>query len=241
MRLGEPATIEPVARAPRALPDARASSSTRRTRGTTSSSSELAATGAVDSLDLKGHYRGTVVDVDADPGLYGSWPRASPTRGSRTPTSTPRPTRCSSRTATGSPGTRRSTRSRTSRRCPSRRGWSTSSRRASAACSAPARRLRLLRRARHRRVRRRPVRARPRPRADPVPRLAVPPRHAERRRAGRLQRPRAGGRPALQPARARARGDRLPLGRVVRALKPQCVASAPITSRHQACSASPSA
>ena len=31
---------------------------------------ELAATGAVDSLDLKGHYRGTPVDVDTDPELY---------------------------------------------------------------------------------------------------------------------------------------------------------------------------
>ena len=31
---------------------------------------ELAATGAVDSIDLKGHYRGTPVDVDTDPELY---------------------------------------------------------------------------------------------------------------------------------------------------------------------------
>jgi L-alanine-DL-glutamate epimerase-like enolase superfamily enzyme len=31
---------------------------------------ELAATGAVDSVDLKGHYRGTVVDTPADPVLY---------------------------------------------------------------------------------------------------------------------------------------------------------------------------
>ena len=37
-------------------------------------------------------------------------------------------------------------------------------------------------------VRRRAVRARARARADPVPRVAVPPRRAERRRAGRLQR-----------------------------------------------------
>ncbi len=32
--------------------------------------SELAATGAVDSVDLKGHYRGTPVDVETDPELY---------------------------------------------------------------------------------------------------------------------------------------------------------------------------
>ena len=31
---------------------------------------ELAASGAVDSVDLKGHYRGTVVDTPADPDLY---------------------------------------------------------------------------------------------------------------------------------------------------------------------------
>ena len=31
---------------------------------------ELAATGAVDSVDLKGHYRGTPVDVETDPELY---------------------------------------------------------------------------------------------------------------------------------------------------------------------------
>jgi len=31
---------------------------------------ELAASGAVDSVDLKGFYRGTPVDVDTDPGLY---------------------------------------------------------------------------------------------------------------------------------------------------------------------------
>ena len=31
---------------------------------------ELAATGAVDSLDLKGHYKGTPVDVETDPELY---------------------------------------------------------------------------------------------------------------------------------------------------------------------------
>jgi hypothetical protein len=31
---------------------------------------ELAATGAIDSLDLKGYYKGTPVDVQTDPGLY---------------------------------------------------------------------------------------------------------------------------------------------------------------------------
>ena len=64
-------------------------------------------------------------------------PRRCRTPGSRTPTSpTPRPTPRSSPTATASPGTRRSTRSPTSRRSRSRRARSTSSRRASARVAA---------------------------------------------------------------------------------------------------------
>ena len=73
--------------------------------------------------------------------------------------------------------------------------------------------LRLLRRARHRRLRRRPVRARPGTRAGAVPGLAVPPRHAERPRAGGYnQNDPPAGLPAspLPPAPV---GDRLPLGR----------------------------
>jgi hypothetical protein len=31
---------------------------------------DLAATGAISTLDLKGHYRGTVVDIETDPALY---------------------------------------------------------------------------------------------------------------------------------------------------------------------------
>ncbi len=38
--------------------------------GPTTLIQELAATGAVDSVDLKGQYRGTVVDTPADPALY---------------------------------------------------------------------------------------------------------------------------------------------------------------------------
>ena len=77
----------------------------------------------------------------------------------------------------------------------------------------PARRLRLLRRARHRQLRRRPVRARRRARADPVPRLAVPSRRAQRRRAERLQ-PAARRPPGCRRARSRRRpsASGLPLG-----------------------------
>jgi hypothetical protein len=39
---------------------------------------ELVATGAIDSLDLKGQYRGTVVDVETDPELYAKLVEAFP-------------------------------------------------------------------------------------------------------------------------------------------------------------------
>ena len=58
---------------------------------------ELVETGAVDSLDLKGLYKGTPVDVETDPELYAKLIEAFPEPGSRTPTSTRRPGRCSSR------------------------------------------------------------------------------------------------------------------------------------------------
>jgi hypothetical protein len=67
---------------------------------------ELAATGAIDTVDLKGYYRGTAVDLAPDPALY----RRAP---------------CSSRTRSGSPGTRRCTRSPMRRRSRSRRAAST--------------------------------------------------------------------------------------------------------------------
>ena len=136
------------------------------------------------------------------PSSTGAWSRPSPTPGSRTRSSPRRPTRSSSPTATASPGTRPSTGSPTSRPSPSRRGWSTSSRRASARCarcSAPtttatARGIGD--------VRRRAVRARPRPRPHPVPGVALSPRHPQRRGARRLQRPRRAGGAAGQPAGA---------------------------------------
>jgi hypothetical protein len=69
MRLGEPATIEPVRGRLERYPSLRF-----KLDPTNSWDRELvqalAATGAVDSVDLKGHYRGTVVDVESDPELY---------------------------------------------------------------------------------------------------------------------------------------------------------------------------
>jgi hypothetical protein len=64
---------------------------------------EIKEIASVQVLDLKGLYRGTPVDVDTDPELYAA------------------AARCSSRTPTASPGTRRFTRSRTSRRWRARR------------------------------------------------------------------------------------------------------------------------
>src|SRR3954463_9537682 len=69
LRLGEPATIEPGRRRLQACPTLRFK------LDPTNSWNEalvqqLVDTGAVDSVDLKGLYRGTVVDVEPDPGLY---------------------------------------------------------------------------------------------------------------------------------------------------------------------------
>ena len=86
---------------------------------------ELVETGAVDSVDFKGFYEGTVVDQPTDPDLYRRVIEASRTRGSRAPAINEETRPVLGRTRTGSPGTRRSTPSPTSRRCRSRPGWST--------------------------------------------------------------------------------------------------------------------
>ena len=70
---------------------------------------------------------------------------------------------------------------------------------------AALRLLRPLRRERDRGLRRRPVRARPGTRPDPAPRVALPPRDAERRRAEGVQRGRPEAGPAAEPARPRRR------------------------------------
>jgi hypothetical protein len=79
LRLGEPATIDPVLERLESYPTLRFK------LDPTNSWNEalvqqLVDTGAVDSLDLKGHYKGTVVDVQADPALYemlaGAFPEA---------------------------------------------------------------------------------------------------------------------------------------------------------------------
>ena len=69
LRLGEPPTLEPLRRRLEICPDLRFK------LDPTSSWDEaliaaLVATGAVDSVDFKGFYKGTVVDQPADPALY---------------------------------------------------------------------------------------------------------------------------------------------------------------------------
>ena len=77
MRLGEPATIEPVRRRLDAYPDLRFKLDPTND-WTDELIAELVETGAVDSLDLKGFYKGTPVDVDTDPELYAKLIEAFP-------------------------------------------------------------------------------------------------------------------------------------------------------------------
>ena len=179
LRLGEPPTLEPIER--------RASSATRRCSFKLDPSRDwddeliaaLVATGAVDSVDFKGMYVGTVVDQPADPVLYRRVVEALPRRVDRGPEARRRrPSRSSAATTTASPGTRPSTRVDDVEALPFPPQDGQRQAVARSAACARCSRLRLLRGARHRRLRRRPVRARRRPRPDPVPRLALPPGHA---------------------------------------------------------------
>jgi L-alanine-DL-glutamate epimerase-like enolase superfamily enzyme len=69
MRLGEPASIEPLQRWLDAYPELRFKLDPTRTWDD-ALVTQLVATKAVDTLDLKGAYKGTPVDMDADPTLY---------------------------------------------------------------------------------------------------------------------------------------------------------------------------
>ena len=121
--------------------------------------------------------------------------------------------RSSSRTATGSPGTLGSTRSRTSPASPFRRGRSTSSRRASAASAGSSTATTTARSTESRSTAAASGSSGPAA-AHPVPGVALPPDHAERRGAGGVQHPPPRPAPGLahEPARAAPELDRLPLG-----------------------------
>jgi len=69
LRLGKPATIEPVTRRLERYPSLRFKLDPT-PEWTDELIAELVETGAVDSVDYKGHYKGTVVDNPLDPVLY---------------------------------------------------------------------------------------------------------------------------------------------------------------------------
>ena len=77
LRLGEPATIEPVRRRLESYPTLRFKLDPTNSWNE-ALVQELVDTGAVDSVDLKGMYKGTPVDVDADPALYAMVAEAFP-------------------------------------------------------------------------------------------------------------------------------------------------------------------
>jgi hypothetical protein len=69
MRLGKPPTLEPVQRRLERYPTLRFKLDPT-SDWTDELVAELAETGAIDSVDFKGHYKGTVVDQPPDPDLY---------------------------------------------------------------------------------------------------------------------------------------------------------------------------
>ena len=187
LRLGEPPTLEPVRAPARSLPDAalqaRPDPRVDRRADRAAGRDRRGRLGRPEGL-LQGHG-----------GRQPAGPRAVPAGGGGVPRRLDRgprhhrrdPARCSSRTATASPGTRRSTRSPTSRRCPyppkmvnvkpSRFGsvkalpdaYDYLAERGIGAYGGGQFELG------------------PGPRPHPVPRVAVPPGHAQRRGARRLQ------------------------------------------------------
>ena len=138
------------------------------------------ATGAVDSLDLKGQYKGTAVDVETDPELYRLVIEAFPNAWLEDPDVTDE-TR---------PDPRARERARDLGRAdplgggcarpPVEAAHGEHQAVALRAAQQPVRDVRLVRAGRRAGVRRRPDRAGRGPRPHPVPRLAIPPGHPER-------------------------------------------------------------
>ena len=169
---------------------------------------QLVETGAVDSLDLKGLYKGTPVDVETDPVLYeklieafpDAWLEDPDVNDETKPILDPVADRVtwdapihSVADIEAQPWPPKMVNIKPSRFGPAERA---------------VRRLRPLRREGDRRLRRRPVGARARPRPHPVPGLDLPPRHPERRRAVGLQHPDGDRARAARPARSTPRRAR---------------------------------
>jgi L-alanine-DL-glutamate epimerase-like enolase superfamily enzyme len=88
LRLGEPATMGPLLQRLEVYPTLRFKLDPTNS-WTPELIAELVATGAVDSLDFKGFYKGTVVDVTTDPQLYAQVVDAFPTAWLEDPDLTP--------------------------------------------------------------------------------------------------------------------------------------------------------
>ena len=178
LRLGKPPSIEPVRKRLDQYPSLRFKLDPT-SEWDDSLIAELVETGAVDSVDFKGLYKGTIVDQDADPDLYRRVTDAFPYAWIEDPELTPetdevlRPHR--DRVTWDAPI--HSVDDIEALPFPPKMVNIKPSRFGS--LEALFARVRLLRRAQHRRLRRRPVRARRGARAHPVPRVAVPPRHAK--------------------------------------------------------------
>ncbi len=211
LRLGEPPTLEPLRRRLELYPGLHFK------LDPTSSWDEeliaqLAETGAVESVDFKAYYSGSIVDQPADPELYRRVVQALPRAWIEDPALTPETDAvlASHRERFSWDAPIHSVADIEALRYPprmvnikpSRLGGLRNLLDAFDYCAKQG----------HRQLRRRPVRAGGGPRADPVPGLALPRGRPQRRGAERLQPARPPRGPAEQPARPGAGPARLPLG-----------------------------
>ena len=152
LRLGEPPSVEPVTRRLAAYPGLRFKLDCYARAGTTTLLAALAATGAVESIDFKGAYKGTPVDVDTDPELYRRCAEAFPDAWLEDPDLTRPGGRRGAAPASRPDHLGRADPRRRRHRgaAPSSPRRSTSSRRASGPGAKLLRHVRVVRRARHR-------------------------------------------------------------------------------------------
>ena len=180
---------------------------------------ELAATGAVDTLDLKGFYRGTPVDVETDPDLYRMVAETFPDAYLEDPDVTDETKPILDRRGRPRDLGRPDPHDRRRGGAPLAAEDDQHQALAGRAAAGAVRALRLGRARGHTGLRRRPVRARTGPPPHPVPRLDLSSRHAERHRAGRLQRARAAGRPTRAHS---SRASRPPVSDATRRTENAC-------------------
>ena len=215
MRLGEPASTAPVRRWLDLYPALRFKLDPTSSWGD-ELIAELAATGAVDSVDLKGFYKGTPVDQHADPALYARVAEGLPDAWIEDPELTeetdrvlePHRDRFTWDAPIHSPADIEALPfpPRTINMKPSRFGPVSTLFETYDFCAERGIGS----------LRGRPVRARAGPRAAPVPRLDLPSGRPERHRSERIQRPRARRRSPHEPARAGRRPDRVSLAGLLR-------------------------